>query len=642
MRLIRVEFIMRVIPLLLLMIMTAFAEEECKEIGTLHDIFKAIPWDHIINTVKTGLAYAGGMGPHQALGIAAITQVFDALNPFAENGPDPLEKFIERYEKELEENTENIVVGFFQGEVHNSREIEVAYKEIFDHWVDSGRPKKELQYNSMHKFFSFGTRQHIESGLNRIIGNTNYNYYGIPMFSLMATGYLGILRDAVFIGNGYFDIPQVAQTDYRKIFQQRINRYSTFLLNAHANRVKKLNTLEKKLVFESTNILQAFDIAAQWTMFIPTTNISIPVDVVFTRPIYSKISECKGDKAICAIDENIFYQQRNIHPNYRAPLTSIEYDAIELNNHMYAFRAFKFNYADGGYYQSPDFNEKNAKKIITDKPVTEISVKYGIMNGFRSIVDDACKRYGDDALKICSGYARTTGDVRLGCFGTSKYCGRYPAQIVFNHTATQPSLIQGCSDEIGDIKVPQDHALTRIIPVQKRGSHNFRWVFEYHHVPKRINFDGVTSNRAIRFPGDYVLFNSERNGNSIVNDYNYLLGGRVVEMFTQKVSITYTLPPKTNRVRIYAKGVMSLNGGCKVQKQHYTFAGFDIYEGDCTSLKITIGNGSGPYKEHVAFFLGAVEAIHLVNNNSDKNNNSPIDNIIQTGEQIIGTAEQAV
>lgn len=585
----------------LIWIVGSFAEK-CKE-TTIVDV---IPWDHVINTAKTLLAFPGGLGPKQALGIGVVMQIYDLLDPFAQ-GTDPLDEFIERYEKELEENTLNIVQGFFKGEVFNTREIEASYKEIYDLWVKNGMPREEPKYNSMHSFFSFASRQHIESGINKIIGNTNFNYYGVPMFSVMGTAYLGILRDAIFIGNDYLGIPANGLSNYRSILQKRMNMYTQFLQTVHTNRLKQLDTLEKKLVYETTNILEAFDIAAQWTMFIPTSNQTIPVDVVFTRPVYSKVTECLGSDSECKIDIASFEKEKGLAEDFGFP-THLSYENVKwTDSHIYT--GFKSVYSDGHTYKTPDFTTETKGIDTAGKLITNIKVRYAKSNGLNTQTVDACRIPGPTHAKYCDANDLAAGKEILVC--QVEYCGRYPTQILFGNEEFGPTPYQNCYVDGTDIQVPKDHALTRIISAQHNGKYNYRWVFEFRHIPKRLNFDGVTSNRAIRFPGEYVMHHSkiEQGGFNWVflDEINYLMGGRVLKITATNAYLTFTLPQKTTYIRVYAKGRFNITG-CNLQKHTFKFDNFDLYEGKCTKSVITISSAAN-YGNTV--YIGAVEAIYI-------------------------------
>jgi delta endotoxin, N-terminal domain len=588
------------------------ADAQCKEFS-LKDV---IPWDHLINSAKTLLAFPGGLGPKQALGIASMLQVFDILDPTANNTPDPLDLFIERYEKELEENTESIVQGFFKGEIYNTREIEASYKEIYDLWVTEGKPKEEPKYNSLHNFFSFTFRQHIESGINKIIGNTNYNYYGVPMLSVMSTAYLGILRDAIYLGNDYFGIPSAGLTNYRKTFQAKLNQYTNFLNTVHNTRLQQLDTLDKKLTYESTNILEAFDIAAQWTMFIPTSYRNIPVDVMFTRPVYSRVTKCEGKGNLCTIDMNIFNKNKGNADYHGFPNT------FSFINTKYtagsAYIGFEFNYPDGNVYRTNGYNKDTSKQSIS--LITNINILYekATENGFSTDIEDACAYPGPLYAKYCS---RNEPNKKVFlCSPGITLCGRYPTQFIFNGNGIGITPYPGCYEKDNThIQVPLNHAISRIIPAQYRGSHNFRWVFEYRHINNPI-FKDLTADRAIRFPGEYIYYYKTSIGDQytkpyLLKDQNYLLGGRIIRITNPQEYIGFKMPQATTHVRLYAKGPVGING-CNVNKQTFTFDGYDIYEGKCSSLEVTLINKSvisqyPPYEGRVDVFIGALEAIHL-------------------------------
>lgn len=135
----------------------------------------------------------------------------------------------------------------------------------------------------------------------------------------------------------------------------------------------------------------------------------------------------------------------------------------------------------------------------------------------------------------------------------------------------------------------------------------------------RVDFAGLTSPHAIRFPADYVKF-QERMTAGDIDQMNYLLGGRSVKF---PGDVVFGLPPRNQgfdyNLRVYAKSDVKSTtvDGCVLERRGVQFQGFDLYEGNCQQQGgdparedyylwsvASWGSRCGPGKAKACFFEG--------------------------------------
>lgn len=198
---------------------------------------------------------------------------------------------------------------------------------------------------------------------------SQYTHLALPQFVIMASTHLSILRDAAMIDNDFLSVTNTAdsKTDFRQQLKDYLKKYCDILLdkyyaclpqlfnqqhgntfyltkNAKYRKTKRSQELFNTYVaYETTNVLTAFDIAARWTMLLPPDNKTyikdmnqdnIPIDIVYTRPIYSEITKCDSyDDSIawswmpnsyCNVNVELLKRFQDIGKPYRGQLKKIQ------------------------------------------------------------------------------------------------------------------------------------------------------------------------------------------------------------------------------------------------------------------------------------------------------------------------------
>ncbi|KAI8096339.1 delta endotoxin [Halteromyces radiatus] len=507
-------------------------------------------------------AYLAGTGPVAALGVAVVGLIIDSFLSSAKSNDQSLARLANQLREEMDNKIDSAIVGTFQGQLTAVKGMLDEYKQDYGLWIENKMPvganDKWLTPYYQNKV------NNIEQHINVIMGNMDRNYLGLPMFAIMATSHLSILRDAAVIGNDHLGITKY---NYRQMFTSYLNKYVALLTTVYdtkRNSLMQQNMVEKQLTFETAIITNAWDVAAKWSMLIPDNGISL--DIFYTRPVYSKNTKCGLGR--CKLSSAIVETSKNKDPQYRGVMKNLQYTTTTYRKY------------------DPKFESDNPAPPVLNSFTSEytgpaiIDATKNITVSYVSVHDnflDSYYQYNGAAgiltcANACPGIMSTLtiGGKTLGSKVTNK-CG--PAY----------------TDDI--MAPPAQHGLSRILAAGQEAS----WFFEYRKNDNKAAFP-TDREQAIRFPGEYI-FDPKT---TTIGELNYLLGGRTLHIST---TATFQMPPRNQgfiyRVRFYVKSPINVQN-CDLKKQTFQFAGFDLYECDYSGVSVTI---NGPAD------LGAIEVI---------------------------------
>ncbi|KAF9582444.1 hypothetical protein BGW38_000198, partial [Lunasporangiospora selenospora] len=609
---------MRLYPLIAVisLISLAFADE-CDVVNTEDEKWTNVR-KNVLPLLGIALSFPAGFGPLQALGISVFSFFLDKIIPDPSQNPDrpdPLKLLAIELSNRMDEKLDTLTIDFFNQYAGSARNFFGNYKQAYDSWVKDERPANEKQSYSLYKFY-VGQMGFLEDGPIKM-SSSKFAYLALPQFVSMATIHLSVLRDAAMIGNDHLGITNTtgSKTNFREQFKKYLQKYNDALVRnyyAPFGQLSKKQHGDRYLVFndddfrmtkrsqelfsaitayETTAILSAFDVAARWPMLLPpeeTTLIdemdknNIPIDVVYTRPIYSESTKCNSyddgfdrnnvPNSYCNI--NILrlktFQQLGIP--YRGLLKTIRYAKWRKDTKgPLGFTRFWFTYEDGSIVRTPgdidndqvgyeDMAYEDSKFItITVDPKSSVNITYAKINP-----DFSC---GSGSCSIFAGLH----------FGT-----------------TSMAITPKCTETNEKLDIPEGHRFAGLYPVQNnRPREHFKWEIafsmEYRKI-NRIDFQGVTTPRALRFPADYIKFQEKITGTT-EDEMVYLLGGRAMKFPS---NIGFRLPVRNKgfdyNLRLYAKSTsatITVNG-CVLGRRGVKFGGYDLYEGDCQQQEVVL------------------------------------------------------
>ncbi|KAG0049885.1 hypothetical protein BGZ83_005316 [Gryganskiella cystojenkinii] len=586
------------------------------------------------------MSFPAGFGPIASLCVSSFMFFLDKVIPDpSKNQPDPLVELAIELSNKMDQKLDARTIDLFNQYAGGSRKSLANYRNAYDIWVKNGTPAVEREAYSLRSYYI--TQMGLMEKELDYMANSNYTYLALPQFVVMASGHLSILRDAAMIGNDYLNITntQGSKTDFRQQFKEYLKKYTNVLAsnyNAHLpdlfqkqhgnsygvwessefRKTKKSQDLFNTYVaFETTTVLTAFDVAARWTMLLPPdkrtsfedmSQENIPIDVVYTRPIYSEITKCDSyddgfddrsnlPNSYCNVNVDRLRIFKDIGIPYKGLLKKIK-SAQSMKKGPLGFTRFWFEYEDGSTYGTPG-------DIDNDQDVK------GYADFAYSDPDSPPRVYKEiDTLSTTNiTYAKINPD--FSC--SDKSCYVFTGLTFGNTPITLPPK---CAQTNEKLDIPDGHIFAGMFPMQNnRPREAFRWevVFSMEYRKKnRVDFAGVTSPRALRFPADYIKF-QEKMTTGDYDQMSYLLGGRSVKF---PANVVFRLPPRNPRfdynLRVYAKGKdasMTVNG-CVLARRDVQFDGFDFYEGNCQQQKVILPQTitiSGP------LHLGAVEVVQV-------------------------------
>ncbi|KAG0203755.1 hypothetical protein BGX28_004071 [Mortierella sp. GBA30] len=587
------------------------------------------------------LSFPAGFGPFQSLGISTISFLLDKIIPDpSQNQPDPLKELAVELSNKMDQKLDDRTIDFFTQYAGNARQFYGNYKKAYDAWMDDNRPADESEDYSLYNFY-VNQMGFLEQGPN-YMASSKYTYLALPQFVNMASAHLSILRDAAMIGNDHLSVTNKSgsKTDFRQQFKDYLKKYNDILVTNYNARLPQLfeqqhgngfyvseNSEYRKtkrsqelfnnyVAYETTAVLTAFDVAARWTMLLPPDDKTyienmnqdnIPIDVVYTRPIYSEITKCDSyDDSIsrsqtpnsyCNVNVEYLKRFKDIGIPYKGLLKKIRSAKYtKPNKGPLGFTRFWFEYEDGSIYATPgDYgNDQDprgffdyaysdgpiAKKYTEIDTLSTVNITYAKINGDFSCADKSCYLF------------------------TGLYFGNVPI-----------TLPPKCKETNEKLDIPDGHTFAGMYPVQNNrpSDENFPWEIVWsmeYRKNNRVDFADVTSPHAIRFPADYVKF-QERMQDGDYDQMNYLLGGRSVRF---PANVVFGLPPSNQgfdyNLRVYAKSdddSMTIDG-CVLARRGVQFDGFDLYDGNCQQQEVIL-----PEKITIAgpLHLGAVEVVQV-------------------------------
>ncbi|KAI8096361.1 delta endotoxin [Halteromyces radiatus] len=501
-------------------------------------------------------AYFAGIGPAYALGFAMVSFLIDSFFSPDDSKDQRLARLANQLREEMDNKIDNAIVGTFQGQLIAVKGLLDAYKDDYNFWINHSMPTgaNDVWLTPYYQ----NKVNNIVPHINVIMGNMDRNYLGLPMFAIMATSHLSILRDAAIIGNDRLGIKKY---NYREMFASYLNKYVTQLTRVYETKRNSLiqqNMVEKQLAFETAIITNAWDVAAKWSMLIPDNGV--PLDIFYTRPVYSKNTKCGYER--CAVSSTIVETSKNKDPQYRGLVKDLQYTTWTHRK-------------DGG--------DRDAVPPVL---VSFTSVYTG------PAVIDATKDIIVSYLSVHEGFV----DLYYQGFGVlvcPKACPGILATLTIGEKTLGSKVKNSCGPAYTNdtMAPPAQHGLSRVLAAGKEHS----WFFEYRKNDNKAAFP-TDQEHAIRFPGEYI-FDPKT---TTIGELNYLLGGRTLHIST---TATFQMPPRNRgfiyRVRFYVKSPINVQN-CDLKKQTFQFAGFDLYECDYSGVSVTI---NGPAD------LGAIEVI---------------------------------
>jgi hypothetical protein len=555
----------------------------------------------LIPVLKILFAYPAGLGAPQSFGISVVTYLIDKV--FPENKPDYLAETVRQLQQEIQDTVEEATVSQFKGFAMNGKRKLERYVTVHNKWVENG----SLHNGQTMRNYFINEIDDIATEINYIIGNDKYKYVGLPMFVVLATSHLSIIRDAAIIGNNYLGLNkngQLADGNYTDKFIKTLNQYTKELTTTYTNKHNEFysakdynhghNSLNKYLSFETATTLNAWDIAAQWSMLIPNDN-GIPVDIFYTRPVYSKATICDVSNE-CNVGPWAVNRDRNNSPQYRGIAKKIQYKSYTHDGRGSA----KGNVGPVGFIGFTHYYDDQTTFTTSHSHYWSIDGETKIIDATQNITVNYA---GVKPKDFHDGYfAYPVFATKAKC--RKSYCTKYAAEFDIGTTSIGGGI--RCDHTKQLVETPQNHGLSRFIPAQDRND-NLKhpqiesWVFEYRKYNQRSDFTNINTDHAIRFPGEYLFDQNKAD----LGEIQHMIGGRSINI---KTSVMFTMPSQnkgfTYNLRIYALNASPDIAGCIFKKRAIQFGGFDIYDGNCQNIANMI-EIKGP------MHLGAIEVIQV-------------------------------
>lgn len=573
----------------------------------------------ILPAMTVLLSYPAGVGPGLSLGISVVMTLLNKVFPSPDDGKlayfdKRLNDAVYQLGREIDEGINTSISAGFSVYVGRVKFWMGVYKNRYNDWNTASRPKTNA--TSVHYLEDFYQDKTLQIGAE-IAGLTGPDnpvpHLALPMVAMMGMVQLSIYNDAIFIGNGDLGMNAAERpTNFTNKYQEALGNYTKFLLTTYDNKIneyhKKLDAttdvakfndiLNDQLAFERAIVLNVFDVAAKWSMTIPSEDKEIiPVDIVFTRPIYSKATECTVNVNRCKTSYKALDRIRNTDPQYRSLAKQIQW-------------ALTFHQGQGYQYGSPQYLEVLQEFLIKYDDNTEFRNQPN--KEFRYSVLQSMDAKQNITVSYTGVNDNFNNDYSSGITCSGK-CTMYSSIFQIGKVSTKADGIHvSCPKKTQTIETPLGHGISRFIPAQEPDSKSEinSWAIEYRKYNNRLDFSGINSSHALRFPGEYLMYKSSNKDGIKLGDMNYLMGGRGIDITK---SIQFTLPSLNSNkfvydLRVYTNASspsITINN-CVLKKRLISFGGMNLYDGNCqfaiTTKSVLI---QGP------LYLGAIEIVQV-------------------------------